>query len=64
MERLGELSSSIQVMNSQLLKLEDGVLKSDHTLAENHNEVMAKLNDVVEEIEQPPSPKPYIFFLV
>ncbi|KMT17489.1 hypothetical protein BVRB_2g037710 [Beta vulgaris subsp. vulgaris] len=59
MERLGELSSSIQVMNSRLLKLEDDVLKSDHTMAENHKEVMAKLiNDVVEEIEQPPSPNP------
>ncbi|KMT06154.1 hypothetical protein BVRB_7g163230 [Beta vulgaris subsp. vulgaris] len=57
MARLGELSSSIQAMNSRLLKLEDIVLKGNDTLAENHQEVMAKLHDVVEEVEQPPSPK-------
>nr|ABM55243.1 hypothetical protein [Beta vulgaris] len=59
MERLGEMSTSLQMMNSRLMKLEDDVLKIDHSMAENHQEVMAKLNDVVEEvIEQPSSPKP------
>ncbi|KMT11753.1 hypothetical protein BVRB_5g104570, partial [Beta vulgaris subsp. vulgaris] len=57
MARLGELSSSIQAMNSRLLKLVEIVLKGNDTLAENHQEVMAKLHDVVEEVEQPPSPK-------
>ncbi|KMS64999.1 hypothetical protein BVRB_040480, partial [Beta vulgaris subsp. vulgaris] len=58
MTRLGELSSSIHAMNSRLLKLEEIVLKGNDTMAENHQEVMAKLHDVVEEVEQPPSPKP------
>ncbi|KMS98652.1 hypothetical protein BVRB_3g070070 [Beta vulgaris subsp. vulgaris] len=53
MARLGEISSSLQAMNSRLLKLEDIVLKGNDTLAENHQEVMAKLHDVVEEVEQP-----------
>ena len=59
MEQLGDMTTSLQKMNTKLMHLEDIVLKLDQTVTGNHKEVMTtKLEDVVEEVvEQPSSPK-------
>ncbi|KMT08313.1 hypothetical protein BVRB_6g141800 [Beta vulgaris subsp. vulgaris] len=58
-EQPGDMTTSLQMMNSRLMKLEGDELKLDQTVAGNHKEVMTKLDDVVEEVvEQPSSPKP------